>query len=193
MNNMSNFYTEQELKSLGLAAIGKDVKISKKASLYGISKISVDDHSRIDDFCIVSAGEKGIKIGKFVHIACHTTLIGKERIEIGDLSTLSGHCSVYSSSDDYSGASLVNPTVSEKYKKVDYRPVNIGRNVVVGAHSTILPGSSIGNGCSVGAYSLVNGNIKEGMIAIGIPCKEIKERKKDYLKLEKEFLKEAGY
>jgi acetyltransferase-like isoleucine patch superfamily enzyme len=39
----------------------------------------------------------------------------------------------------------------------------------------------------------VNRDIKPGWIAVGIPCTEIKEREKDYLELEKKFLKEAGY
>ncbi len=190
---MNSFYTNKELKTLGFAKTGKNVKISRKASFYGNSRIEIGDNSRIDDFCIISAGEKGIKIGKFVHIACYVSLIGKEKIEFGDLSTISGHSSVYSSSDDYSGSSLTNPTVADKYKKVENKPVKIGKGVVIGAHSCVLPGVTIGDGCALGAFSLVNKNIKAGMIAAGIPCKAVKLRKKDHIRLEKKFLKDSGY
>lgn len=189
-----SFYTEQELSTLGFASLGKDVQISRKASFYGTKHISIGDNSRIDDFCIISAGEKGISIGRFAHISCHTSIIGKERIEIGDFVAISSHSSVYSSSDDYSGASLTNPTIFiEKYRNVDYRPVRIGRHVVIGAHSCVLPGVEIGDGAALGAHSLATENIEENKIAVGVPCRVIKERKKDYLELEKKFLAEACY
>ena len=51
---MTSFYTEEELKGLGFRHIGNGVCISRKASIYGAQNISLGDHVRIDDFCILS-------------------------------------------------------------------------------------------------------------------------------------------
>ena len=61
--------TEEQIKKIGLKFAGKNVKISNKASIWNAANISVGDNSRIDDFCVLSAGEGGIEIGKNVHVA----------------------------------------------------------------------------------------------------------------------------
>ena len=109
-----SFYGPDELQELGLGHVGRGVLLSRKASIYGASRIFIGDNSRIDDFCVLSAGEGGIEIGRHVHIAVMVTMIGRGRMTVGNLSTLSGLVSVYSSSDDYSGEHMTNPTVPEE-------------------------------------------------------------------------------
>ena len=60
------FYTKEELNEMGFKSIGENVLISDKASIYGVKNIEVGSNVRIDDFCIISAGEGGIKIGNYV-------------------------------------------------------------------------------------------------------------------------------
>ena len=79
-----------------------------------------------------------------------------------------------------------------KYKKEIFRPVTLGKHVIVGANSTILPGVSISEGCSVGAMSLVNKSTDPWGIYFGIPARRIKDRKKNILELEKSFLIERS-
>ena len=66
------FYTEEELHHLGFKALGKNVKISKRASIYNPELIEIGDHSRIDDFCVLSGK---IRIGRNVHIAVFCNLV----------------------------------------------------------------------------------------------------------------------
>lgn len=65
-------------------------------------------------------------------------------------------------------------------------PIKIGNNVWIGANVTILPGVTIGNDVVIGAGSVVNKDIPKGVIAVGNPCKilrEITEEDRDkYLK-----------
>ena len=49
-----SYYSEEQLKTMGFKALGKNVKISDKASIYYPEKIEVGDNSRIDDFCVIS-------------------------------------------------------------------------------------------------------------------------------------------
>ena len=94
-----SFYKQEELNKMGFKFLGKNVLISDKSSIYNANNISIDDNTRIDDFCIISAGSGGIELGKYVHIACYSSLIGKSKITMKDYSGISSRVSVYSSSD----------------------------------------------------------------------------------------------
>lgn len=179
-----------ELKALGFNSLGRNVLISRKASIYNPSNISIEDHARIDDFCILSAGKGGIHIGRYVHIACYCSLIGDSPIILHDFSGLSSRVAVYSSNEDYSGETLTNPTIPHKYRKIISKSVVLHKHVIVGSGSTILPGVNLGEGVSVGAMSLVDKNCDPFWIYIGIPAKKFKERKRNFLQLEKELLEE---
>jgi galactoside O-acetyltransferase len=108
---LTSFYTTSELKDLGLAFVGNDVKLSRKASLYNPGKISIGEASRIDDFCVLAAGEGGIEIRRNVHVAVNVSLIGQSKITIREFAGISSRTAVYSSNDDYSGEYMTNPTV----------------------------------------------------------------------------------
>jgi len=185
------FLTENELKSMKFKHVGRNVNVSTKASIYCPENISIGDNSRIDDFCILSAGDKGIFIGEYVHIACYSSLIGKSKIIIEDFCNISGRVSIYSSSDDFSGACLTNPTIPAAFRKVINEQVILDKHVVVGAGSVILPGVVIGEASAIGALSLVSDNCEPFWIYGGVPAKKIKERKKDLLQQEIILLKKS--
>lgn len=157
-------------------SIGQNVKISPKASIYGAERIEIGDNVRIDDFCILSAGDGGIKIGSWVHIACHTSLIGAGRIEIGDYAGIGGHSAIYSSSDDFSGDYLIGPTINKQFTNVSSAPVTFKKYSVIGSHVIILPGVTLDEGAAVGAMSLVRKDVPSYQIWAGNPLKLIKHR-----------------
>lgn len=181
-----SFLTTSEIKKIGFKYVGKNVSISNKASIYHPENITILDNSRIDDFVVLSAGDGGISIGKNVHLAVFTSLIGKGKIEIGDYANFSSRVSVYSSNDDYSGSSMTNPTLNPKYTGVEHEDVFIGKHVIVGCGSVILPGAKIFEGVAIGALSLLKRGIyKEFCIYGGVPARYIKLRLKDLLEIEK--------
>lgn len=177
------FLTKEELEAIGFANIGNNVSISDKASIYNPKKIKIGSNVRIDDFCIISAGEYGIEIGNYVHIACYVSLIGNELIKINDFVGISSKTAVYSSSDDYSGEFLTGPTIPNKFKNVDNRSVVFENHSIIGANCVILPGVTIGEGTAIGALSLVTKSLDSWSIYIGSPIKFIKPRKKKMLQL----------
>lgn len=183
-----SFLSDTEISGLGFESTGRNVKISNKASIYGAEKILLGDNVRIDDFCVLSAGTGGIYIGSFIHIAAYSSLIGRERIQLMDFSGLSSRVSVYSSSDDYTGNWMTNPTVPEDFTRVKHKPVIIGRHAIIGVGSVILPGAILEVGVAVGALSLVRGRCHEFGLYSGIPAKRVSERKRNLLELEKKLL-----
>lgn len=185
---MDSFYCEEELKNLGLASYGSNVKISKKTSIYSPETITIGSNVRIDDFCCLVGGKKGIRIGSNVHIAFLCIIVGNGGVVIDDFAGLSSRCCIYSTTDDYSGNSLTNPTVPETYKKVFDGEVHLGKHVIIGTNTTILPNVNIESGCSIGAHSLVNKDLAGWGIYIGTPVKRVKDRSKNLLELERQYL-----
>jgi len=178
------YLSQQDLRSLGFKRLGIGVQLSDKASIYGAARIEIGDNTRIDDFCVLSAGEGGISIGRHVHVAVYTSLIGAGRIEIQDFANLSSRVSVYSSNDDYSGEHMTNPTVPAEYTHVTKLPVIIGSHVIVGSGSVILPGVTLHAGAAVGALSLVRSDCDGFGIYAGVPAKRIGDRKRGLLERE---------
>lgn len=63
-------------------------------------------------------------------------------------------------------------------------PITVGNNVWIGTHVSVLPGVTIGNDVVIGAGSVVNRDIPDGVVAAGNPCRVIRkiteEDKKKY-------------
>lgn len=183
------YLSENHLKQMGFKSIGKNVKISDKASIYNCDQIEIGDHSRIDDFCIISGK---VIIGRNVHIAPFCLVAGGEKgVFMDDFSGLAYHVQVFSQSDDYTGLTLTNPTIPTNYKREFKKEVKLGRHVIVGAGSIVFPGVCIAEGCSVGAMTVVHRSTEAWGIYVGNPAKRIKDRKQELLVLEKQYLEES--
>jgi len=183
-----SFLTPKQLAETGFLSLGESVLISEKASIYGASRIRIGSHVRIDDFCIISAGEDGICLGNHIHIACYTSLIGKAKITLADYANLSSRVAIYSSNDDYSGNYMTNPMVPAEFTNVAHRPVTIGQHCIVGSGSVILPGVILEEGSAVGALSLVTRNCDAFGIYAGTPARFVKKRSRGLLEIETKFL-----
>lgn len=179
-----SWLSREEMTVMGFAEVGEDVRLSDKASYYNCGKIRIGNHVRIDDFCVLSAGEGGIVIGNYVHIAVYSSMMGKGRIELLDFSGLSSRVAVYSSNDDYSGRFLTNPTVPSEFTGVTHADVLLCKHVIVGAGSVVLPGVTLHEGAAVGALSLVNKDCERFHIYTGVPAKRLMRRRENLLELE---------
>jgi acetyltransferase-like isoleucine patch superfamily enzyme len=180
--------SREAIDALGFAAVGENVQISDRASFYGVSRIALGNNVRIDDFCVLSAGVGGISIGNHIHLAIYTSLMGAGKITLSDFCNISSRVAIYSSNDDYSGATMTNPTVPSEYTGVTHADVLLGKHVIVGSGSVILPGVTLEEGVAVGALSLVTRDCKAFGIYAGNPARRISERKRDLLELERRFM-----
>lgn len=180
--------SREAITSFGFASVGENIQISDRSSFYGASRISLGSNVRIDDFCVISAGAGGIAIGNYVHIAVGASLIGGGRITLCDFVGISSKSSIYSSNDDYSGVAMTGPTLPSEFTKVRHADVYMGKHVIVGSGSVILPGVTLEEGVAVGALSLVHKRCEAFGIYAGNPARRIKERKRDLLELEQRFI-----
>ena len=165
------FFKKSDLKYCGKnVIIGKTVRIRKP------EECIIGDNTIIDDFAYISSG---ITIGKNCHIASHVSISGGAgKFFMGEYSTLSSHVSVHCASSDYTSISLDLPSVPVHERYGGYvEDVKIGKNVVIGSHSVLLPGVNIPDYVACGAYTLMdNKEYNEFGLYVGIPSRFLKLR-----------------
>jgi galactoside O-acetyltransferase len=180
------YISQSSLEEYGFKHLGKNVKISDKASVYDAHLISLSDNVRIDDFCVVSGN---VTLGRNVHLAVSCNVAGGiPGIVFHDFAGLAYNVQVFAQSDDYSGNSLTNPTIPSQYKTEIFAPVEIGRHSIIGASAVVFPGVSIGQGCAIGALSLVVRSTDDWGIYAGNPARRVDTRSQVLLELEAQYL-----
>ena len=172
----SDFLTPPEILEMGFASVGSEVRISRHALFFGPERISIGDNTRIDAFCVLSAGSRRLAIGSHVHIGTYTAILGRADVEIGDYASISARCLIYSSNDDYSGAAMAGPTVPDEYRNTVDAPVIIHGHAMIGAGCILLPGITIGESAGVGAASLVKEDVAPFTMVAGVPARVISRR-----------------
>lgn len=115
----------------------------------------------------------GVRIGEGISfIDPRTTLIDQTRpwmIEIGHSVCITGGVTVLTHDYGWSVTKAVFGDVIGSCGKV-----NIGDNVYIGMHSTILPGTEIGNNVIVGANSVIKGKIPDNCVVAGVPARVVR-------------------
>lgn len=176
-----SFYSEQELQTIGFKSYGQNVKMSRYARLYNPESITIGNNVRIDDFCLLSAGNNPFIIEDNIHISAGVYIYGTAGFHIQSYSNISAGVKIFTVNDDYSGDYLVGPTIPEQYRNVKKEAVVIGKYCVVGANSVVLPGCSLEEGVAIGANSFVNKPCDEWNIYAGTPIRCVKPRSRKLL------------
>lgn len=114
--------------------------------------------------------------GKYVYANFNLTLVDDGDIFVGDHTMFGPNVTV---------ATAGHPILPElREKGLQYNmPVHIGKNCWIGAGVIIVPGVSIGDNTVIGAGSVVTKDIPSGVVAVGNPCRvlrEIGERDREY-------------
>lgn len=189
----SGYYDEHALRGFGFRSVGRHVRIARNSTILGLSHISLGDHVRIDGWTTLLAADGGmLSLGSHIHIGAGCYIAAGAGVEIADFGGLSQGVRIYSRSDDYSGERLTNPTVPARYLGVNAAPVRLGRHVIVGSGSVILPGCTLDEGCAVGALSLVTKSLASWSVYSGTPARRVMQRSRRLLELEAELMAERA-
>lgn len=181
----NNFFTEEELQSIGFKSVGTNVKISRKACIYKPELMQIGDNVRIEDYCVINGN---ISIGNNVMICVFCLLDGYAGITIEDNVALAAKVSVHSGTDDYSGRSLFGCFAPMELRKEHISaPVLIKKHTLIGDSSVIMPGITLEEGTALGAFTFVNRSTNKWGIYAGIPARRIKEREHTVLDLYKQM------
>lgn len=119
---------------------------------------------------------KHVHLGKNIYANFNLTCIDDTHIYIGDNTMIAPNVIL---------ATATHPILPElREQGYQYNlPIHIGKNCWLGAGVIVLPGVTIGDNTVVGAGSLVNKDLPPNVVAVGSPCKvlrEINERDKEY-------------
>lgn len=109
-----------------------------------------------------------IIIGKNFYANYNCVILDGARVEFGDNVFIAPNC-VFSTAGHPLDAAQRNQGLEIAL------PIKVGNNVWFGANVSVLPGVKIGDNCVIGAGSVVNRDIPQGVIAAGNPCRVIRE------------------
>ena len=179
-----------------LKFMGKNVRIGKNVKIVNPQYISLGDGTTIcDDVTLIARGEGGITLGGHVtindrvyldterpddgyilvgddvYIGTGTTLIGHRGLEIGDHCLLAQNITLTPSSHIYD-----DPDRNIIEQGGHCEKVTIGRDTYIGMRCTVMYSGNIGEGCVIGAGSVVVKPIPDYSVAVGCPAKVIKKR-----------------
>lgn len=121
-------------------------------------------------------GGHHVHFGKNVYANFNLTMVDDTHIYVGDYTMFGPNVTV---------ATAAHPILPElRQKGYQYNaPVRIGKNCWIGAGVVIVPGITIGDNVVIGAGSIVTKNLPDNVIAVGNPCKvlrEVNEHDKEY-------------
>jgi galactoside O-acetyltransferase len=121
-----------------------------------------------------------IDIGSFVHVSASCYLGGKNsRLVLSNFCGVSQKVSIFTSCDDFRGEYLGNPMVPREYTRVRTGDVTLQRGCLIGAHSVVLPGVTIGEGASIGALCIISQSVEPGEIIVSACVKNMRMGTRD--------------
>lgn len=128
-------------------------------------------------------GGHNCHFGNMVYANYHLTCVDDTHIYIGDYTMIGPNVTI---------ATAGHPILPELREQVyQYNmPVHIGRNCWIGAGVIILPGITVGDNTVIGAGSIVTKDIPADVVAVGNPCRvlrEIDEHDKKYYYKDKQI------
>ena len=177
---MANFYSPSEtVKNLYSLIITKlfyprarlirrpfYLRGNKKALNYGVG-FTTGYRNRIEIFeeGKISVGNN-CKFGDNVHIVC------SKNVNFGEDCLLASNIFI---SDTNHGNMTEHPITPPDTRELSSKPISIGKSVWIGEGVCVLPGSEIGDGCILGAHSVVKGKIPPYTVVVGAPAKPVKQ------------------
>ena len=109
-----------------------------------------------------------IEIGENFYANHNLVILDANKVKFGDNVFIAPNCGFYTA-----GHPLDYET---RNKGLEYaKPIEVGNNVWIGGNVVVLPGVTIGDNVVIGAGSIVTKDIPSNSVAVGNPCKVIKE------------------
>ncbi len=201
MAGAAGLFLRQKLLPLFLAGAGGKLICGRWVTIRNPGRVTLGAHVLLDDSSVIDIRAKGeskgstrarVVLGDSVVVGRNSLLVSKEgEIVCRDGVNISSFCRIATQSRVEIGESTLiaaysyigpgNHRLDEAAKPVIERGmeilggVTIGRNVWVGAHTTILDGVTIGDGAVIGAHSLVRESVPPHTLAAGVPARVIRE------------------
>lgn len=132
---------------------------------------------RFDCFPGITSYSKKLVFGSNVQLNDYVHIVAMDSVKIGNNVLMASHIFISDNSHgSYKGdENDTNPHIPPIQREYLTAPISIGDNTWIGEGVIIMPGVTIGEGCVIGAHSVVSKSIPDFSIAIGSPAKVIKK------------------
>ena len=146
------------------------------------AKMLKEMFAEIGDDCYIEPpfhanwGGKHCHFGKNVYANFNLTMVDDTDIYVGDYTMFGPNCVIATAGHP------ILPALREQAYQYNM-PVHIGKNCWLGAGVLVMPGVTIGDNSVIGAGSVVTKDIPANVVAVGNPCKvlrEISERDREF-------------
>lgn len=151
-------------------------EMDKRSVLLKEMFAEIGDNCYIEPPLHTNFGGRHIHFGNNIYCNFNLTMVDDTHIYVGDHTMFAPNVTV---------ATAAHPILPElRERAYQYNaPVIIGKNCWIGAGAVILPGVTIGNNSVIGAGSVVTKDIPPNVVAVGNPCRvlrEIGDRDREY-------------
>ncbi|MEL7254315.1 MAG: acyltransferase [Pseudomonadota bacterium] len=147
-----NFYNYTHVQELRRARVARTANIAPNAGFANGANITIGEHVTIGAYCQLWAGPE------------------KARITVGDYALFAPDVMVTATSYRYDEGAPVTD------QAMDEADVMIGADCWIGRGATLLSGTTLGEGCIVGAHSVLRGAFPPYAIIAGNPAKQVGTR-----------------
>ncbi len=146
----------------------RPTELDKRARMLKEMFAEIGENCYIEPPLHANFGGAHVHFGKNVYANFGLTLVDDTHIYVGDYTMLGPNVVI---------ATAGHPILPElREKAYQYNmPVRIGRNCWIGAGAILLPGVTIGDNVVVGAGSVVTKDLPSGVVAVGNPCRVLRE------------------
>jgi acetyltransferase-like isoleucine patch superfamily enzyme len=151
-------------------SLGTRVAFGDGVRIEGPVQIHLADRSAVLEGAILN-GTGVIRVGAGSSIGHECVIVAREAVTIGANCMLAGRCYVLDVDHEFA-----DPSTPITQQDLRVEPVTIGDDVWLGACTVVLRGVSIGDGCVVGANSVVTHDLPAWTIAAGAPAKVVAQR-----------------
>lgn len=133
-------------------------------------KLLKEMFAEIGEGCYIETPFHANWAGRYVHFGNHVfanfnlTMVDDCRIDVGDHVLFAPNVTLATATHP------IHPELRSEQGQYNL-PIKIGRNVWIGANSTVLPGVTIGENSVIGAGSVVTKDIPANVVAVGNPCR----------------------
>lgn len=146
----------------------RPTELEKRSEMLNDMLAEVGENCYIEPPFHSNWGGKNVHLGNNVYFNFNATMVDDTHIYIGDYTMLGPNVVI---------ATAGHPILPElREKALQYNmPVHIGKNCWLGAGVIVLPGVTIGDNTVIGAGSVVTKDIPANVVAVGNPCKVLRE------------------
>lgn len=155
--------------------LGDGAVIYPTARVVGAERLWLGDHSTIDDFVFLNCGA-GARLGRYVHVATHASIIGGGGVDIGDYAVVATGARILTATDTFIGGARMSTHLPDHHRHVVVGRVTLGKDAFIGANAVVFPGVTVGEGAVAGAGAVVTDDLEPWTVYVGSPARRHGDR-----------------